>query len=194
MAFKITSLTIVYSTVYSDTDQKKNIKSPRHWPLCGEFTGWPVNSPHNGPVTPKIFPFDDGIMELCHTIKETVCLNGNWTPNHFLEAFCLRMSSDGCSFLQWPRHPFITWLMISHLTPFVNSTGVHSYPEVLVALKCGSNLRLVIFKLKSRIDILSISCEIAIPSYLQHGDPYTGKTASSYWDAPLMPSRCQHHS
>ena len=33
------SLTIVYSTIYSDTDQKKNIKVPRHWPLCGEFTG-----------------------------------------------------------------------------------------------------------------------------------------------------------
>ena len=32
MASQITSLTIVYSTVYSGTD-------PRHWPLCGEFTG-----------------------------------------------------------------------------------------------------------------------------------------------------------
>ena len=34
----VTSLTIVYSAVYSDADQK-NIKAPRHWPLCGEFTG-----------------------------------------------------------------------------------------------------------------------------------------------------------
>ena len=33
----ITSLTIVYSTVYLGTDQK-NIKAQRHWPLCGEFT------------------------------------------------------------------------------------------------------------------------------------------------------------
>ena len=32
-----TSLTIVYSTVYSDADKK--IKAPRHWSLCGEFTG-----------------------------------------------------------------------------------------------------------------------------------------------------------
>ena len=38
MASQITSLTIVYSTVYSGTDEK-NIKSPRHWPLWGEFTG-----------------------------------------------------------------------------------------------------------------------------------------------------------
>ena len=26
---------------------------------------------------------------------------------------------------------------------------------------------------------------VARPSYLQHGDPYTGKTASLYWDGPL---------
>ena len=38
-ASQITSLTIVYSTVYSDADEKKNIKAPRHWPLRGEFTG-----------------------------------------------------------------------------------------------------------------------------------------------------------
>ena len=38
MASQITSLTVVYSIVYSDAD-KKNIKAPRHWPLCGEFTG-----------------------------------------------------------------------------------------------------------------------------------------------------------
>ena len=38
MASQITSLAVVYSIVYSDTD-KKNIKAPRHWPLCGEFTG-----------------------------------------------------------------------------------------------------------------------------------------------------------
>ena len=38
IASQITSLTIVYSTVYSDADQR-NIKAPRYWPLCGEFTG-----------------------------------------------------------------------------------------------------------------------------------------------------------
>ena len=35
---QITSLAIVYSTVYPDADQKENIKAPPHWPLCGEFT------------------------------------------------------------------------------------------------------------------------------------------------------------
>ena len=34
IATQITSLTTVYSAVYSGADQRK-----RHWPLCGEFTG-----------------------------------------------------------------------------------------------------------------------------------------------------------
>ena len=38
IASQITSLTIVYSTAYSSAGQR-NIKDPRHWPLCGEFTG-----------------------------------------------------------------------------------------------------------------------------------------------------------
>ena len=40
MTSQITSLTIVYSTVYSGADQiKENVKIPRHWPLWGEVTG-----------------------------------------------------------------------------------------------------------------------------------------------------------
>ena len=39
MASQITSLTVVYLNVYSDTEIKENTKAPRHWPLCGEFTG-----------------------------------------------------------------------------------------------------------------------------------------------------------
>ena len=42
---------------------KANIKAPRYWPLCGEFTGdrW---IPHtNWPVMRKMFPFDDVIMK-----------------------------------------------------------------------------------------------------------------------------------
>ena len=37
MASQITSLTVVYSFI--QTQIKENIKAPRHWPLCGEFTG-----------------------------------------------------------------------------------------------------------------------------------------------------------
>ena len=47
MPSQITSLIIVYSAVYSGAD-KKNIKAPRHWTLCGEFTGHRWISRTNG--------------------------------------------------------------------------------------------------------------------------------------------------
>ena len=39
MASQITSLMIVYSTVFFQARIKENIKVLRHWPLCGELTG-----------------------------------------------------------------------------------------------------------------------------------------------------------
>ena len=58
IASQITSLTIVYSTVYSDADQRKHQSSASLAFVRGIHRG-PVNSPHKGPVTRKIFPFDD---------------------------------------------------------------------------------------------------------------------------------------
>ena len=62
MASKITSLTIVYSTVYSGADQRKH-QSPAALAFVREIHRWPVNSPHKGPVTRKMFPFDDDIID-----------------------------------------------------------------------------------------------------------------------------------
>ena len=58
---QITSLTIVYSTVYSDADQRKHQSSASLAFVWGIHRG-PVNSPHKWPVTRKIFPFNDLIM------------------------------------------------------------------------------------------------------------------------------------
>ena len=61
IASQITSLTIVYSTVYSDADQRKHHSFASLAFVWGIHRG-PVNSPHKGPVTRKMFPFDDVIM------------------------------------------------------------------------------------------------------------------------------------
>ena len=61
VASQITSLTIVYSTVYSDADQRKHQSSASLAFVWGIHRG-PVNSPHKWPVTRKMFPFDDVIM------------------------------------------------------------------------------------------------------------------------------------
>ena len=61
IASQITSLTIVYSTVYSDADQRKHQSSASLAFVRGIHRG-PANSPHKWPVTRKMFPFDDVIM------------------------------------------------------------------------------------------------------------------------------------
>ena len=61
MASQIASLMIVYSAVYSSTDQRKH-QSSASLAFVRGIHRWPVNSPHEGPVTRKIFPFDDIIM------------------------------------------------------------------------------------------------------------------------------------
>ena len=61
IASQITSLTRVYSIVYSDTDQRKHQSSASLAFVWG-IHRWPVNSPHKWPVTRKMFPFDDVIV------------------------------------------------------------------------------------------------------------------------------------
>ena len=72
MASKITSLKIVYSTIYGHRSKKT---SKLHVTgLC------PVISPHKWPVTRKMFPFDDVIM-----IDVSACCLLKWS--HYLEQF-----------------------------------------------------------------------------------------------------------
>ena len=77
LASQITSLTVVYTILYSGVDQRKHQSSASRafvrginrdrW-IAGNSPG-PVNSPHKGPVTRKMFPFDDVIMIVpCHAI------------------------------------------------------------------------------------------------------------------------------
>ena len=61
MASQITSPTALYSTVYSRRRSRKTSKL-RVTGLCVGKSPGPVNSPHKGPVTRKMFPFDDVIM------------------------------------------------------------------------------------------------------------------------------------
>ena len=63
IASQMTSLTIVYSTVYSDADER-NHQSSASLAFVRGIQG-PVNSPHKWPATRKMFPFDDVIMLYC---------------------------------------------------------------------------------------------------------------------------------
>ena len=61
ITFQITSLTLVYSTVYSGADQRTHQSSASLAFVWGIYR-WPVNSPYKWTVTRKMFPFDDVIM------------------------------------------------------------------------------------------------------------------------------------
>ena len=77
MASQITSLTFIYSTVYSDTDQRKHQCGASLAFVRGIHRG-PVNPPHKWPITRKMFPFHDVIMDfllitLCNLVN-TPCV------------------------------------------------------------------------------------------------------------------------
>ena len=78
IASQITSLTIVFSTFYLDADQRKH-QSSASLAFVWEIHQWPVNSPHKGPVTRKMFPF---MTSSCTWLK---------LANHFLIWFMHRV-------------------------------------------------------------------------------------------------------
>ena len=61
IASQTTSLTIVYSTLYSEADQRK-YQSSASLAFVQGIHRRPVNSPHKWPVTRKMVQFDDVIM------------------------------------------------------------------------------------------------------------------------------------
>ena len=76
MAFQITSLTIIYSTIYSRHRSKKTSKL-HITGLCEGKSPGPVNSPHKGPVTRKMFPFDIALLRM-HRFRYLHQQTGPW--------------------------------------------------------------------------------------------------------------------
>ena len=81
LAFQITSLTIVYSPVNSDTDPRKHQSSSSLTFVRG-IHRWPVNFPRKGPVTRKMFSFCDVIMITKEVTKFPYCKQNESTPLH----------------------------------------------------------------------------------------------------------------
>ena len=66
IASQITSLTIVFLTIYLDTDQRKHQSS-----TSLAF----VRGIHRTPVSRKMFPFDDVIMSFSCCFEFVICIN-----------------------------------------------------------------------------------------------------------------------
>ena len=71
MAYLITGVSIVYSTVCSGVDQRKHQSSASLAFVRGIHQSL-VNSPHKGLVTRKMFLFDDVIMNLDRQVFQSI--------------------------------------------------------------------------------------------------------------------------
>ena len=118
IASQITSLTIVYSIVYSDADQRKHQSSASLAFVRGIHRG-PVNSPHKWPVTRQMFPFDDIIMWVFHWmmgrhlyvrkyVVMAMCVQENIMTRHVITFLYIAVMFALCLCVQfvWP----FSWL------------------------------------------------------------------------------------
>ena len=114
MASQITSLTTVYSTVYSGTNQRKHQSSASLAFVIG-IHRWPVNYPHKGPVTRKIFPLDDVIM-WTERVRRGVGVWGSclWRNLIELNLICAVVTNYWCAHTK----PMLSWAHKHFSTPF----------------------------------------------------------------------------
>ena len=108
---QITTLTIMYSTFYSGANQRKH-QSSASLAFRRRIHRWPVNSPHEGPVTQKMFPFHDVIM-IYLSIKCTSHASAVfWEIRHPL--LMLSMFCDSLD--HWRGHAYFMYINIK--SPF----------------------------------------------------------------------------
>ena len=107
MASQITSLTIVYSTVYSDGDQRKH-QSSASLAFVRGIHQWPVNSPHKWPVTRKMSPFDDVIMSWSSDITSEI-LDSTGSDNAWRLLSAKPLPEPILAHLNWNRRNKRQW-------------------------------------------------------------------------------------
>ena len=115
MASQITSLTTVYSTVYSGADQRK-YRSSASLALVLGIHRWPVNSPHKWPVTRKMFPFDDVTMSFWKpstypvAIKAVAWANFAYQCNNTIAMAILPFGRTDLNHWRWVTHTCVNKL------------------------------------------------------------------------------------
>ena len=107
IAFQITGLTIVYSTVYSDAVKKTHQSSALLVFVRGTHRG-SVNSPHKWPVKRKMFPFDDVIVFAGQIPNHSRCKNcksysSKYNYIYFVKQCCHFQQMDFKTPQQTPR-------------------------------------------------------------------------------------------
>ena len=149
IASQITSLRIVDSIVIQ-TQIKENMKAPRHWPLCGEFTGDRWIPRTNGQLRGKCFHLMTSscvIMKPMGYLSLTMPSDQHWN-SHYKDKMVMRLSylyngnpctqTDGLSIeteqrilgpAGSPQHDdIIKWKYFPRYWPFVR--GIPGHPWI----------------------------------------------------------------
>ena len=113
---------------------KENIKASRHWPLGGGGGGgihrWPVNSPHKGPVTWKMFPFDDVIIYLLSKSQKAFVAK-------LLEKIDRVIPAQHTQIILFGRHGVNSWInMNRQIYKILQIIWEHSWNILLIWLVC----------------------------------------------------------
>ena len=95
MASQITGVSIVYLNVCSGAIQRK-LYSFTLLAFVGGIHRWPVNSPHKGPVSRKMLPFDDVIMEDKEKYSMCQCDETHNLDNYTSHLYTCITFQNGC--------------------------------------------------------------------------------------------------
>ena len=125
MGSQITGVSIVYSIVCSIADQRKH-QSSASLAFVRGIHRWPVNSPYTGPVTRKMFPFDDVIL---------LCLRFTYfkPQSHFSRVNKLRKSGLRILISHFFQHRFIRGKQV-HKYSNIHSRSFFSTPSHVFAV------------------------------------------------------------
>ena len=132
VASQITSLTVVYSIVYSDPDQRKHQSSASLAIVRGIHRSL-VDSLHKGPVTRKMFPFDDVIMV-------------DQATSHYLNQWCPSSLTHIYAHFNYFIHCIVVachiWNIFEAITfsRGVKATSIRNAVYLLMSAACGHAL------------------------------------------------------
>ena len=118
MASEIAGPTIVYSTVYSGTDDRKH-QSSASLAFVRWIHRWPVNSPHKRPVTRKKFPLNDVIMQnhsahMCYS--HTACYGRRYVR------------------IKHQQRDTVAWVLLININDTLNGNQWHDTPSIVLEL------------------------------------------------------------
>ena len=185
MASQITSLTIVCSTVYSGAYQRK-YQNHSSLAFVRGIHRWPVNSPHKGPVTRQMFPFDDVIIVRCHctplasrsSVRHVPSSHEVSTPLHSRQKtqgidfkFC-RCFCDG-THQAWLIFVMLWWIW-TILRPFISQTVLVVVVVVVFYWPLGSKQisRSIYIHIRYIYVLVNTSCDLTQLGNLRRGQAF----------------------